>query len=177
MPNATIHRAIQRGAGELAGGLIENITYECYGSGGVALVVEAVTDNKNRTTSEIRHLLSKFGGRLGSGGSVLWMFESKGRFGLEEKIMSDENELALIDSGMDDMETTENGIECYMKPELLDRVKTEATRLGLTIQSPEIVFVPKQESLTPVENEGALLALLSELDALDDVTNVTTNAA
>lgn len=176
MPNATIDRAIRRGAGELAGGIIEQVVYECYGPGGVACIVEAVTDNKNRTTAEVRHIVTKNGGSLGTSGSVLWMFETKGKIDVPTTDISEEAELALIDAGMEDAIAVENGRLLYTKPEQLEKLRAAAERVGLPVKDPEIVFVPKKASLVSVADETPLLALLAELDTLDDVTNVTTNA-
>ena len=177
MPNATIDRAIRRGAGELAGGALERVVYECYGPGGVACIVEAVTDNKNRTTAEIRHMVTKHGGSLGTSGSVLWMFETKAKIDVPVPDLSEEAELVLIDAGMEDSMEVENGRLLYAKPERIEALRAAAEQLGLTVKDPEIVFVPKKASLAPVVDEKPLLALLADLDTLDDVTNVTTNAA
>ncbi|MFH1171109.1 MAG: YebC/PmpR family DNA-binding transcriptional regulator [bacterium] len=177
MPSTTVDRAIKRGAGELPGGTIERVTYECYGPDGIACIVEAVTDNTNRTTSELRHLLSRYAGRLGSSGSVLWMFEAKGRVEIPNSPLSEEIELSLIDAGMADSVVSTNRRLLYTDPENLEKLKTGAEQNKLTVSDSEIVYVPKQETLVTPEDREQFHTFLDELDALDDITNVTTNAA
>lgn len=177
MPGATIERAIKRGAGDDGGGMIEQVTYECYGPGGVACIIEAVTDNKNRTTAEVRRVITKHGGRLGTTGNVLWMFETKGKIDVALPQLDEQTELALIDAGMEDAVPVEGGQLLYSAPERLEQLRSAAEKLGLTVKDPELVFVPKKETLVAVDRDEPLLALLADLDTLDDVTNVTTNAA
>lgn len=177
MPNATIERAIKRGAGELSEGLIEEVTYEGFGPGGVALVIAAVTDNKNRTTSEIRHLLARYGGNLGTANSVLWMFVSRGKLEIPAPDLSEERQLALIDAGAEDVVSVEGGWLVYTKPEEVEKIKEAADALGLAVSNPEVEFVPKKETLVPVASDRPLVTLINGLEELEDVTNVTTNAA
>jgi YebC/PmpR family DNA-binding regulatory protein len=176
MPSATIERAIRRGAGELPGGRIEQICYECFGPCGVACIIEAVTDNKNRATSEIRHILSKHSCRLGTTGSVLWMFETKGTIGVSPLPPGGDAELTLIDAGAEDIRPIGERAIITTKPESLESVKASAEQLGLRTLDPEIVFIPKNESRVVCDDEKALHAFLSDLEQCNDVTNVTTNA-
>ncbi len=178
MPNATIERAIKRGAGELgAKDAIAQVTYEGFGPGGVALMIETVTDNKNRTAAEIRHLFSSHGGTTGSQGSVQWMFDTRGKIFLTTTSLTDEQELALIDAGMQDVKQHESGVLLLTRADALENVKTCVERLGLPFEDAELGLVPKTPSdPLQAEERKKLQILIEELESLDDVTAVTTNA-
>src|SRR5204862_6467957 len=123
MPADNIKRAMQKGTGELEGGQIEEITYEGYGPAGVALLVEVVTDNRNRTVSEIRHVFSKNGGNMGEAGSVAWMFSKKGSIIIDSSRADEETLMSLaIDAGADDFRSEGSSYEIYTSPESLDSV-------------------------------------------------------
>src|SRR5437870_198192 len=122
MPADNIKRAIMKGTGELEGGQLEELTYEGYGPSGVALIVEVVTDNRNRTVSEIRHVFSKNGGNMGESGSVAWMFHKKGYIGIEKSKADEETLMTLaIDAGADDFQSDESSFEIYTSPEAFER--------------------------------------------------------
>jgi YebC/PmpR family DNA-binding regulatory protein len=174
MPNDNIERAIRRGAGE-GKEAIENVTYEGYGPAGSALIVEAVTDNKNRTTQSIRNIFSKNGGRMGEQGSVAWMFESKGEILLEKQPGTDDLSLELIDLGVEDVKEAEHGLEIYTLPIDLEKIKKFIENKSLKILSAELVMRPNQ-SLELSESElTEVRRLVEALEDDDDVINVHTN--
>lgn len=176
MPSATVERAVKRGAGELPGGMIERVLYEAFGPGGVACIIEAVTDNKNRTTADIRRVLTKHGGNLGTSGSVQWKFEIRGTVEIPTATLTPDQELTLIDAGADDLLALSDAWLVSTRPDRLEAIRGAIEHLGLPAKNLEIVFVPKNETLTQLEDDRALVAFLDDLEALDDVTNVTTNA-
>ncbi len=179
MPNATIDRAIARGAGEGADQqMLEEVLYEGFAPGSSALLVEAVTDNRNRTNAEIRRIISKAGGSLGSSGSVQWQFESAGEIFLTTTALTDEQELLLIDAGADDISRETEGTVVRTKPDKLEDVKRAAEKNSLAVENAEIGWVPK----TPVTPKSdaqreQIQCLVATLEELDEVTRVTTNAA
>lgn len=178
MPKDTIDRAIRRGTGEEGGGVIEEVLYEGYGPGSVAIVVEGTSDNKNRTAPNIRHIFSKHGGSLGGSGSVLWMFERKGVIrvphpeqGTEELILS------LIDCGADDVREEDEGLTVFVAGELLEEMKSAIEKKGIAVEYAEREYVAKDRlAITEPERRAALEGLIEELDSDDDVMNVYTNA-
>ncbi len=174
MPASTIERAIRRGVGELGDAkTLEQAVYEGFGPGGVALIIEAVTDNKNRTSGDVRHLLTKFGGGLGATGSVEWMFASRGCLQLELTHPTEAQELALIDAGAQDAEESDDGYVVWTKPEELEAVKRKLVQSGFTVKSSDIVLLPKTVATAP----ESIDTLVEALEEMDEVTRVTTNAA
>ncbi len=171
MPKDNIERAVKKGSGDTDGARIESQLYEGYGPGGVALIIEALTDNKNRTVSNIKHILSKAGGNLG--GSVLWMFDTKGQIILDKKELSEAEELNIIEAGADDINKDEE-TKVITNIDDLERVKDNLQSKGLTVQSSEMIYLAK-EKVTP-SNSEKLLKLLDTLDDDDDVNNIYTNA-
>jgi len=165
MPNDNIIRAIKRGSGELGGGSYEEIMYEGYGPGGVAILVDATTDNRNRTAGEIRHLFDKYGGNLGEAGCVAWMFEKKGVILVEKKdgIDVDDVMMQAIDSGADDVEETEDSIAITTSVDKFEAVKNGLKEANIDVYSAEISFVPKT-TISVSEADGERLEKL--LDAL-----------
>lgn len=178
MPNETIERAIKRGAGELVGSApIEQVVYEGYGPAGLAVMIEAVTDNKNRTTAEVRRALTKYGGSLGAAGSVQWMFASRGVLNAARTELREEDELAIIDAGAEDVVKDADGVRIRTKPEDVERVQASLRDRGITVDSADIVLIPKTHWTVPDEHVGAqALSLIEELERIDDVARVTTNA-
>jgi len=178
MPSENIKRAIMKGTGELPGSTYEEITYEGYGHGGVAILINALTDNKNRTASEIRHILSKNGGSLGEAGCVSWMFEKKGYI-LVEKSRVDEDTLMSIalDAGADDMKNDpkEENYEVITSPENLNAVKEAIVAQNIPVSLAEITMLPK--SYVPIEGNTAdqIVRLIDSLEDNDDVQNVYAN--
>src|SRR5947207_7281498 len=142
MPNDTIERAVRRGTGEEEGVNYEEITYEGYGPGGVALLIEAVTDNRNRTVAEIRHLFSKNGGNLGESGSVGWMFDKKGYLVVEKSAKAEDELFDLtIEAGADDIRDDEDNWEIITAPDSFEAVQTAIKSAGITPQVAEVEMV------------------------------------
>jgi YebC/PmpR family DNA-binding regulatory protein len=178
MPMDNIERAIKRGTGELAGQQIEEVTYEGYCPGGIAIIIEAVTDNKNRTTSEIRNILSKYGGRLGEANSVRWLFDQKGVI----KILLDKNqdkedyELKIIDAGAEDVVENEDELTVFTQPNDLEKVKENIEKLNLKVEYAEIEQVAKNKvEVIDSETKSKLEKIFVELDNYDNVNNSFTN--
>jgi YebC/PmpR family DNA-binding regulatory protein len=176
MPNDTIDRAIKRGTGELEGVNYEEVTYEGYGPGGVAVLIESMTDNRNRTVAELRHLFSKNGGNLGESGSVGWMFDKKGYI-VVDKAAKPEDELfeIITDAGADDLRDDGENFEIITSPENFDGVLAAVKGAGIEPQVAEISMVPQ----TYVKLEGAearqMLKLMEALEDHDDVQKVFAN--
>ncbi len=174
MPKDSIEKAIKRGTGELAGVKYEQITYEGYGSGGVAFLVEVLTDNRNRVAPEIRNLFTKNGGRLSEAGSVAWMFEKKGIIRVETNDMVQETreelELTAIDAGALDIKEDKDLIEIYTKPEELHKVKQILENKGIKISSSEILAIPKQT--IRIENKEEAKKIIKLATALEDSEEV-----
>ena len=168
-----IKRAIARAADKSSSALIEE-TYEAYGPGGVGIVIEVATDNKNRTMPEVRHTLDKSGGRMADPGSVMFQFERKGVNVIAEK--GEDALMSALEAGAEDASEEEDGIEIITSASDLMKVRNALKDAGLTINSAELQYVPK--NYIPVEGDNAekLEKLLSAVDDLDDVTNVYTNA-
>lgn len=173
MPKANIERAIARAADKSAAALIEE-TYEAYGPGGVGIVIEVATDNKNRTLPEVRHTLDKNGGRMADSGSVMFQFARKGVIVISEK--GDEAMMTALEAGAEDASEEEDGIEIITDASDLMKVRANLIEAGMTVVSAEQQYVPS--SYVPVEGDNAekLENLLQAIDDLDDVTNVYTNA-
>ena len=144
MPMDNVKRAIQKGTGELPGQSIEEINYEGYGPAGVAVFVEATTDNKNRTTSEIRHLFAAHGGNLGESGSVAWMFDVKGII-VVPKASIDEEKITnlVIEAGADDIKPDDSFYEIYTDPTQVEAIKENLTKQGIKVERAEISRIPK----------------------------------
>ena len=176
MPVDNITRAIKKGTGELEGVHYDEVTYEGYGPGGAAIFLEAMTDNKNRTVSEIRAALGKAGGNLGETGCVGWMFEQKG-FITINKAAKDEDELMelAIDAGADDMQTVEDHYEITTAMENFETVRKALEEAGLPMDTAEITRIP-QNTVTIDEKKGkALLKLMDILDDHDDIQKAYSN--
>ncbi len=178
MPKENIERAIKRGTGELAGDGIEEIVYEGFGPEGVAIYIEALTDNKNRTVANIKHILSKYGGNLGGPGSVAWMFDRKGVIRiLSEDLEISEDDLSLkaIDAGAEDIVSEEDGIIIYTAPEKLEAVKKLLEKSGVKISFAETEFVPQDKVVVSEAAKSNLEKLYEELEENEDISNYYTN--
>ncbi|MFB3737922.1 MAG: YebC/PmpR family DNA-binding transcriptional regulator [Candidatus Velamenicoccus archaeovorus] len=178
VPNENIERAIKRGTGELAGGArYEEVTYEGYGAGGVALFVECLTDNRNRTAQDVRHAFSRNGGNLGETGSTAWMFTRKGVIQIEKEAVPDEERLLelAMEAGAEDLADAESTWEITTDPASLAAVRDAIGTAGVEVVSAELTMVP--QSQVPVEGGQArqVLALMEALEDLDDVQNVYAN--
>ena len=176
MPADNTKRAIRRGTGEEPGVNYEEVTYEGYGPGGVALLLEVLTDNKNRAVGEIRHLLTKHGGNLGSSNSVAWMFDKRGHL-LVEKSAVDEEALmtATIEAGADDLRDEDGNWEILSTPETFDAVAEAVRGLGVEPASAQVAMLPQNFVLLEGKSAQQMLKLIGALDELDDIRHVWSN--
>ncbi len=177
MPMETIERAIRKGSGELDSESYEEVIYEGYGPNGVAIMVLATTDNRNRTTSEIRHVFSKYGGNLGSSGCVSYLFELVGLIEVSPEGVGEEKLYErAIECGAQDIEAGESVYIVYTVPEELYRVKGCMESFGLSVERAEITYKPTTSvRIEDVETARKLIKLLDALDELDDVQKVIAN--
>jgi len=176
MPAENIKRAIRRGTGEEPGVQYDEITYEGYGPGGVALIIEAMTDNKNRTVGEIRHLLGKYGGNLGESNSVSWMFEKKGYIVIDKtKAAEDTLMAAALDAGADDLRDDGDNWEVLSAPEAFPVVKDAVEKLGIETLSAQVAMLPKNFVSLEGRSAQSMLKLLDLLEDHDDVQHVWSN--
>jgi YebC/PmpR family DNA-binding regulatory protein len=176
MPAENIKRAIRRGTGEEPGVQYEEITYEGYGPGGVALIIEAMTDNKNRTVGEIRHLLTKYGGDLGQSNSVSWMFEKKGYIVIEKAKASEDTLLsAALDAGADDLRDDGDSWEVVSAPDAFPAVKEAVEKLGIETVSAQVAMLPKNYVSLEGKAAQSMLKLLDLIEDHDDVQHVWSN--
>ncbi len=177
MPNDNIQRCVMKGTGEIGGGNYEEIVYEGYGPGGVAVMIEAMTDNRNRTAGEIRHLFSKNGGNLGESGCVSWMFEKKGLIVVDRGAGVDEDDLLLaaLEAGAEDVKAEEDAFEILTDPDSFEAVREGLEAGGIKPAEAQVAMIPK----TTVKISGAqavqMMKLLDGLEELDEVGEVYTN--
>ena len=177
MPAENIKRAIQRGTGELPGVSYEEITYEAYGPGGVAIMIEVLTDNKNRTVGEMRHTLSKNGGNLGETNSVAWMFEKKGYIVVEKGKIDEEKLLSVaIDAGADDVRDDGENWEVVSAPEAFPAVLEAIKGLGIEPGAAEIALLPKNYVKLEGKTAQQMVKLMEVLEEHEDTKKVWTNA-
>ncbi len=177
MTKDTIERAIARGVGGADGADLEELTYEGYAPGGVAVLVEAMTDNRNRTVAEVRHAFSKFGGNLGTDGSVAYLFEKKGVINLSSE--ADENrviETALNEGAEDIITNDDGGFDIYTTQESYESTLVTLKNTKFPIESAEVSLVPSTSVSLDLETAEKVLCLVDRLEELDDVQNVYTNA-
>jgi YebC/PmpR family DNA-binding regulatory protein len=177
MPMDTIQRAIQRGVGGGEGAALEEVVYEAYGAGGAALLIQATTDNRNRTVAEVRATLTRGGGSLGEAGSVAWNFESRGIILAHARNKTDPEELALtaIDAGADDFSVDGHEVEILTDPAQLDQVRRTLESRGADVTNAEVAMLPKTQIDLPNDQTTAVMRLVERLEDLDDVTRVYTN--
>ncbi len=176
MPADNIKRAIKKGTGELPGQNYEAVSYEGYGPGGAAVYLEALTDNRNRTVAEIRHLFSKHGGNLGENGSVAWMFERKGYVAVSKETASEERVLEVaLEAGGEDMQSSDEAFEIYTPFEQFETVKHALESAGIEIESSELTMIPTNS--VPLEGKTAerMLTLMEVLEEHDDIQNAFAN--
>ena len=176
MPNDTIDRAVRRGTGEEEGVNYEEITYEGYGPGGVALLIQSLTDNRNRTVAEIRHAFSKNGGNLAAAGAVAWMFDKKGYI-VVDKAAKPEDELfdLAIEAGADDLRDDEENYEIITSPENFDNVLSAIKAAGIEPQMAEVEMVPGTYVKLEGQEARQMLKLMEVLEDHDDVQKVSAN--
>ena len=177
MPNDNVDRAIKKGCGELGNAVFDEITYEGYGPGGVAVIVTALTDNKNRTAADVRHAFDKNGGNLGTNGCVGFMFSKSGRIMVEKSDDIDEEELMMtaLDAGAEDMETSEEGYEIITAPEDFASVMTALESVGVEIASGEVAMIPSTYTKLVPEDVKRMEKMLGMFDDNDDVQEVWHN--
>lgn len=176
MPAANIDRAIKRGTGELPGVVYETVTYEGYGPGGTALMIEVFTDNKNRTVADIRHILSRHNGNLGESGCVSWIFEKKGIIQVDSKKISEDELLELVlESGADDMRREDDLFEIVAQPSSFENVKTVLKARNIELDSAEVTMHPKNTVKVNAKEAEQLLKLMDALEDHDDVNNIYSN--
>ena len=177
MPADRIQNAIKRGTGELAGERLEEIRYEGYGPAGVAIMVDALSDNRNRTSASIRHRFSKGGGNLGESNSVGWLFERKGAISATAARQDPEEVgLAAIEAGADDVQVEGKSVEITTAPNSFEKVKGALESLtGVTIENAEITMQPKQTVAVEEDKAAAVLRLMESLEEDDDVQQVYAN--
>jgi len=177
MPQDNIERAIKHGTGEMEGVKYERILYEGYGPGGIAIMVEVMTENKNRTASDIRNIFSRNNGNLGEAGCVGWLFERKGIILIDKNEVTDEDEfmLGVIDAGAEDIEEKGAFYEISVDPSAIMKIKENLEKNNFKIKSTEIAFVPKSTVELSKEDAAKALKLINFLDEHDDVQNVYSN--
>lgn len=176
MPNDTIDHAIKRGTGQLEGVAYDEITYEGYGLGGVAVLVETMTDNRNRTVAEIRHIFSKNGGNMGEAGSVAWMFDKKGYI-VVDKAAKGEDELfdIVIEAGADDLQDEGDVFEIFTTPDAFEAVTDALKAAGIETQAAEISMIPQNYIALTGDDARKMMKLYDALDDNDDVQKVYAN--
>lgn len=177
MPAENIKRAIRRGTGEEPGVQYDEVNYEGYGPGGAALIIETLTDNKNRTVGEIRHMLGKYGGNLGETNSVSWMFEKKGYIVIEKaKATEDTLMAAALDAGADDLRDDGDSWEVLSAPDAFPAVKEAVEKLGVELVTAQVSMLPKNYISLEGRTAQSMLKLMELLEDHDDVQHVWSNA-
>ncbi|PYM98943.1 MAG: YebC/PmpR family DNA-binding transcriptional regulator [Candidatus Rokuibacteriota bacterium] len=176
MPQDNMKRAIQKGTGELPGESYEEVTYEGYAPGGVAILVQVLTDNRNRTGPELRHAFEKFGGNMGSSGAVAWMFERKGIIQVDAAKIGEDDLLGkALDAGATDMRQVEKAFEITTAPAEMDTVREALQRAGVPVLEGQVSFVPQSTVRVEGKDATAVVRLVEALEELDDVQSVYAN--
>jgi YebC/PmpR family DNA-binding regulatory protein len=176
MPNDNIERAIKKGTGELEGVTYEDVVYEGYGPGGVAILVEALTDNRNRTVAELRRLFSKYGGNLGENGCVAWMFRKRGMITVPKEGADEERLMEIaLEAGAEDLTDSGDTFEVATPPDMLHEVKDSLEAASVRVESAEVSMVPRNTVDLGGKDADATLKLLEALDDADDVQSVSAN--
>jgi YebC/PmpR family DNA-binding regulatory protein len=176
VPNDNIERAVKKGTGEIAAEVYEEVIYEGYGPAGVAILVDAATDNRNRTTGEVRHLFARNGGNLGEAGCVAWMFHRRGYFVLDKSVMDEETFMELaVELGADDVAIAEEVYELYTPMEAFIATQEELERRGTPTMVKELAMVPQTHIDVPPDKVGQVLRLMEALEDHDDVQKVWAN--
>ena len=176
MPGDNIERAIKKGTGELEGVTYEEIQYEGYGPGGAAILAQVLTDNKNRTVSEIRRLFTNHGGHLGETGCVSWMFDKKGVITVEKSQIDEERLMGIVlDAGAEDIKDEDDLFEVVTQPEDFEKVKERLDREKVPVASAQITMVPKNTVNVDAKHVEQILKLTEELEDHDDVQGVSAN--
>lgn len=176
MPNDNIERAIKKGTGELEAEVYEEVLYEGYGPGGIAILIEGLTDNRNRAAGEIRHLFTRNGGNLAEAGSVSWMFHRRGYFAVDKSVLDEDRLMELaLELGADDVSTEGEVYEIYTPVESFSTVQEELEKRNIPTTARQLAMVPQNYVPVPEDRLRQLLRLLEALEDHDDVQNVWTN--
>ena len=178
IPKDNIQRAIQKGAGALEGQSFEEITYEGYGPAGVAMMVSCLTDNRNHTAADVRHVFSKYGGNLGATGCVGYMFQQKGVFAVSKETGVEEDDLMMValEAGAEDIKNEEEGFEIVTTPDTFDDVEKALADAGIEVEMAEITMIPDTMAELSAEDAERVQKMLDVLEDLDDVQDVYHNA-
>ena len=177
IPKDNINRAIQKGLGATEGSNYEELMYEGYGPGGTAVMLDILTDNRNRTAADVRHLFSKYGGNLGQDGCVSWMFKQKAGFLVEKGVFGDEDELMeiVLDAGAEDMKAEDEIFEITAEPNAFDAIEQALAEKGIETASAEVTMVPDTTVGLAGKDAEKMQTLIDALEDNDDVQNVYTN--
>ena len=178
IPTDNINRAIAKGSGGLEGSNYEETSYEGYGPGGVAVMIDILTDNRNRTAGDIRHLFSKHGGNMGENGCVNWMFKKTGVISVDEAgcpMSEDDLLLVAAEAGADDLENNDGSYDITCNPDTVDKVKSELEAAGITVASASVTYLPQNTVSVSGDDAVKLLKLMDALDEHDDVQETYAN--
>ena len=176
MPKENVDRAIKRGTGELAeGGQLDDVMYEGYGPGGTALLVQILTDNRNRAASEVRHMFTRGGGNLATANAVAWMFEKRGVITLENVQNPDDLALELIDAGAEDYKVDGSTLDLYCAPENLKALRDEINKRKIPLTAAELAWIAKNPATVTDEQAVSTMKLMETLEEYDDVQKVYSN--
>lgn len=176
MPNDNIDRALKKGVGALGGAALEEISYEGYGPGGVAIIAEVFTDNRNRVVAELRHMLSRHGGNLGESGCVAWMFRKRGVITIDKGAAEEDKLIELaLEAGADDVTSDADGYQVLTAPEHFSAVREALERAGIAIANAEIAKLPETTVKVSGHTAEQVLKLMEELEDHDDVQGVAAN--
>jgi len=176
MPSDNVKMAIKRGTGELPGIIYESVTYEAYGPGGVAILIEALTDNKNRSTAELRNIMSKRGGNMAGAGSVSWMFTKKGYLSVEKGLIKEEDLMNIVlDAGAEDMKHDDVNYEIFTAVKDFEKVKQALQDKGIKTTDAEVTMIPSSTIKVEGNEAKQLLGLIEALEEHDDVQQVYAN--
>lgn len=177
MPADNIERAIKKGTGELEGSSYEEVTYEGYGPGGVAIIASALTDNRNRTVADIRHIFDKNGGNIGTSGCVAWMFKKRGVINVAKAAADEERLLEIaLEAGADDVNESDDGFEISTAPEAFSSVSEAIEAAGISVENAEVAMVPDTTVTVTGKEAEQVMRLLDALDDHDDLQSVASNA-
>jgi len=177
MPNDTIEKAVKKGSGELGGQNFESVLYEGYGPGGVAILVDALTDNRNRTAGEVRLIFDKHGGAVGAANSVGWMFTKKGVINIEKSRIEEEKLMDLaLEAGAEDVVASDEGYEVTTTYQEFEKVRQALAAAKIEMAQADVMMIPSQSVATSGDNAEKLQKIVDGLEANDDVQNVYTNA-
>lgn len=175
MPSSNIDKAIKRGGGKEESGNLEELLMEGYGPGGKAILIKAITDNRNRTIAEVKHILSKNNGKLAEGGAVKWLFEEKGQIIIDKENLTEEEELEIIEKGVDDIKIENSEVILFTPPSESGKIKKEIESLGFSVKDFSLVFIPKNLEVISEKEVSQYEKLFNALDDNNDVGDIYYN--